>query len=110
MAEWAKIDVGFFRHPQVCQLSQAAALGFLRMILYAQEHETDGAIPVHALRMFGVTNRHASDIERVGLIVRDGDEWKIGSFTKWQKSREQLEAERVAARERRARHRAKAEA
>ena len=107
MAEWAKIDVGFFRHPQVVQLSEKAAVGYLRAILYAQEHETDGRIPEPALRTFGVSTGQAVEMEGVGLLERDGPGWRIAACTKWQRSRDQLEAERVAARERRQRHKEK---
>ena len=100
MAEWAKIDVGFFRHPQVCQLSEKAALGYLRMILYAQEHETDGRVPDPALRSCEVTPKQAESMEAVGLVKREANGWRIDGFTRRQKSRAALEHERELNRKR----------
>lgn len=105
MAEWAKIDVGFFRHPQVLQLSEKDAVAYLRMILYAQEHETDGHVPDPALRACDVTKKQAESIERAGLVVRNGTGFVIDGFTRKQKTREQLEADREASRARAKRHR-----
>ena len=100
MAEWAKVDVGFFRHPQVCQLTEKAAVGYLRMILYAQEHETDGHVPDPALRSCEVTHKQAESMEAVGLLTRNGTGWKIDGFTRRQKSRADLERERELNRKR----------
>lgn len=108
MAEWAKIDVGFFRHPQVLQLPERAAVGYLRMILYAQEHETDGHVPDVALRACDVTQKHAEVMADAGLVTRNGTGWMIDGFTRKQKRREELEAERERNRKRVREHRARA--
>jgi hypothetical protein len=105
VADWAKIDVGFFRHPQVVQLSEREAVAYLRLILYAQEHETNGHVPGPALRACEVTHKQAESMERVGLVCRDGEGWSIDGFTRKQRTREELEAERAANRERAKRHR-----
>lgn len=107
MAEWAKIDVGFFRHPQVLALPANAAVGYLRMILYAQEHETDGHVPDVALRACEVTAKHAESMEEAGLVTRNGTGWIIDGFTRKQKRREELEAERERNRKRVRDHRAR---
>jgi hypothetical protein len=49
VADWAKIDVGFLRHPQVVGMKPADQLGYLALILYSMEYETDGEIPAAAL-------------------------------------------------------------
>lgn len=100
MAEWAKIDVGFFRHPQVCGLKPLEQLGYLAMILYAQEHETDGHVPASALRILGVGATGARAMHAAGLIaVADGG-WHIEGFTRNQRTRAYLEREREANRKR----------
>ncbi len=108
MADWAKIDVGFFRHPQVVQLSEREAVAYLRMILYAQEHETNGNVPGPALKACEVTHKQAESMERVGLLTRSGDGWSIDGFTRKQRTREELEAERARNRKRVREHRARA--
>jgi hypothetical protein len=90
MADWAKIDVGFLRHPQVCRLTKPEQLGYLSLILYAQEYETDGVIPRPALALCGVT-----------LIVANGDDLVIDGFTRKQATRAQMEKKRADARARR---------
>ena len=100
MAEWAKIDVGFFRHPQVVQLAEREAFGYLRMILYAQEHETDGHVPDAALRACDVTKKQAESMAGAGLLNRNGTGWIIDGFTRRQKTREDLERERALNRQR----------
>jgi hypothetical protein len=94
VADWAKIDVSFFRHPQVVQLSEREAVAFLRMILYCQEHETDGHVPDPALRACEVTPKQAKSMEGVALLHRNGSGWMIDGFTRKQRTRAELERER----------------
>jgi hypothetical protein len=101
MADWAKIDVGFLRHPQVCRLTKPEQLGYLSLILYAQEYETDGVIPRPALALCGVTVKEAEAMIRAGLIVANGDDLVIDGFTRKQATRAQMEKKRADARARR---------
>lgn len=94
MAEWAKIDVGFFRHPQVCGLKLQDQMGYLSMILYAQEHETDGDIPASALRILGVSPAGVSAMHAAGLLDETQGGWHISGFTRNQRTRAELERER----------------
>lgn len=107
MAEWARIDVNFFRHPQVSRLRPAVQLGYLGMILYAQEHETDGVVADPCLRWCDVSAKDALAMEAAGLLERDGDEWRILGFLNHQKSREEMTTERQLARDRARRARQK---
>lgn len=106
MAEWARIDVNFFRHPQVSRLRPAVQLGYLGMILYAQEHETDGVVEAPCLKWCDVTPKDAAEMERAGLVEAENGGWRILGFLNHQRSREEMEAERNANRERARRARA----
>lgn len=100
MADWAKIDVGFLRHPQVVGLKPSEQLGYLAMILWSQEYETDGVVPDPAMRVIAVTEREAKSMQSAGLVTRAGHSWVIDGFTRKQRSAAELEAERVKAKER----------
>lgn len=103
MADWAKIDVGFLRHPQVVQLKPVEQIGFLALILYCQEYETDGSVPDAALRTCGVKDSEARAMQRVGLVRREGSAWVVDGFTRKQASREYLDRKRAEAKARRER-------
>lgn len=100
MAEWARIDVAFFRHPQVSRLKPAECLGYLHMILYAQEHETDGHIPHDALRWCDVKPAQVKAMQAAGLVDEADEGWQIIGFLNHQKSRAEMEAARKVASER----------
>jgi hypothetical protein len=100
MAEWARVDVNFFRHPQVSRLNDREQMRYLAMILYAQEHETNGHVADCALRWCDTSQRQAQAMADAGLVERDGDGWRIVGFLNHQRSREEMEAEREAARAR----------
>jgi len=101
MADWAKIDVGFLRHPQVCRLTKAEQLGYLSLILYAQEYETDGVIPRQALSLCGVTVKEAEAMIRADLIISDSENLVIDGFTRKQATRAHMDKKRADARARR---------
>lgn len=100
MAEWARIDVAFFRHPQVSALKPAECLGYLAMILYAQEHETDGHVPHEALRWCDVKPAQVKSMQAAGLVDEVFGGWQIIGFLNHQRSRAEMEADRNKARER----------
>lgn len=90
MAEWARIDVNFLRHPQVSRLTTAGQVGYLAMILYAQEHETDGHIPDSCLKWCDVSAKLVKAIAAAGLIEPTPDGWHITGFLNHQRSREEM--------------------
>ena len=100
MAEWARLDVDFFRHPQVSALKPVEQLGYLAMILYAQEHETDGLVLDSSMRWCDVTAKQAEAMRAVGLVERTDGGWQINGFLNHQRSRSEMDAERAANRER----------
>lgn len=100
MAEWARIDVNFLRHPQVSRLKASDQLGYLSLILYAQEHETDGHIPASCLRWCDVKPAQVRAMVTAGLLTEDAEGWMIDGFLNHQRSRADMDAERDKARQR----------
>jgi hypothetical protein len=94
MADWAKIDVGFLRHPQVVQLTAQQQRHYLALILYAQEYETDGHVPDPALRICDVATKDVKAMHEAGLIDRNGTGWVISGFTRKQRTKAELDAMR----------------
>lgn len=99
MAEWARIDVNFLRHPQVSRLTPAGQLGYLAMILYAQEHETDGHVPASCLKWCDVSTKLVAQMEAAGLVTKTADGWHIDGFLNHQRSREEMDTAREKATE-----------
>ena len=103
MAGWAKVDVGFFRHPQVVGLRPTQQVGYLAMILYSQEYETDGAVPDEALRVCGITPADVKAIHDAGLLTVSGSTWHIDGFQRKPVTSAVLETKRQQARDNRKR-------
>ena len=97
MAEWARVDVNFLRHPQVSALKPQQQLGYLAMILYAQEHETDGLLPDSCLRWCDVRAADVKAMESAGLVTKTDDGWHISGFLNYQRSRAEMEKAREVA-------------
>lgn len=97
MAEWARIDVNFLRHPQVDMLTKAVKVDYLALILYAQEHETDGDIPRACLKWCDVSARALGAMQDAGLITTTATGWHITGFLNHQRSREEMEQARQVA-------------
>ena len=97
------MDVGFFRHPQVVGLRPAQQVGYLAMILYSQEYETDGAVPDEALRVCGVSPADVKAIHDAGLLTVSGSTWHIDGFRRKQVTSAVLETKRQQARDNRKR-------
>jgi hypothetical protein len=100
MAEWARVDVNFLRHPQVSRLRPIEQLGYLCMILYAQEHETDGDVPDSCLRWCDVKPAQVKAMQAAGLVTRTDDGWHISGFLNHQRSRAEMDEDREKARQR----------
>lgn len=99
MAEWARIDVNFLRHPQVSRLTTPQQIGYLALILYAQEHETDGHIPRSCLKWCDVTAKAVQAMQDAGLVEPTPDGWHITGFLNHQRSREEMDSARQVASE-----------
>jgi hypothetical protein len=108
---WFYIDDSFQQHPKVLAIprrERAAAVGLWTLAgTWCARHLTDGRVPADLPAEFGCTRRHATALVaavpapgRSGLWMVAEDGWAFHNWALWQKTREQVEAEREAAKER----------
>lgn len=114
---WLKVDDGFTGHPKLDRLLDdpgrwARALAvWLAAGCYAAKYATNGRVT--ALRVSrecaaGVDVGEAfADLERCGLLDRDGDAWVLHNFTRYNPTRDERDRAREQNRERQKRHRSK---
>jgi hypothetical protein len=101
---WFKVDDQFPRHPKVVRAGTDAAWLFIAGGCYCSQYLTDGFIPKDAL--VGLTAlrtplKLAQRLVEAGLWHDRGDCWEVNDFLQYNPSREQVENDRRAARERR---------
>lgn len=97
---WFKIDDGFWSHPKTLQLSDGAQALWMRAGSWSMHHLTDGFIPDYALPILSAKPRYVNELRTVSLwfSVEDGNQFH--DWEKYQPTREQVEADRHAAAER----------
>jgi len=96
---WFKVDDGFWSHPKVLPLSAEAVALWVRAGAYCAHQLTNGIVSPQALRM--LADRDAAvELANAGLwdVVPEG--FRFHDWAKYQPTREQVEAERAAATER----------
>ncbi|MGN8024715.1 hypothetical protein [Microbacterium sp. 22242] len=96
---WFKVDDGFWSHPKVLPLSADAVALWVRAGAYCAHQLTNGLVSPQALRM--LADRDAAvELANAGLwdVVPGG--FQFHDWAKYQPTREQVEAERAAAAER----------
>src|SRR5690606_8541448 len=101
-----KVDDNLAFHPKVLRAGNAAMGLWVRAGSWSAQQLTDGEIPDEILPSLG-TVKQAEALVAAGLWDRAADAW---SFHEWngdgrQPTRESVEAERAAARERQRKHR-----
>lgn len=98
---WVKLDDTFPDHPKVLTVGDAAAWLYVCGLCYCSKHLTDGFIPRSALeRLTGQPKAPtlASRLVEADMwAVVDGG-WRVHNYEKRQRTREQIEAERISAR------------
>lgn len=103
---WVRLDDGFADHPKLEQAGPLAAWLHVAALCYCARHLTDGCIPKpKALRLTDVP-RPAQRVDALlaaGLWEDEGDHYRVHDYLEFQPSREQVEADRAAARDRMAR-------
>ena len=96
---WFKVDDGFYDHPKVDQLSNAAVGLWTKAGSWCGKHETDGVIPATRVRALRGTSAQVQALIDADLWVETSTETgaKAYAFCDWfdyQPSREQREKER----------------
>lgn len=99
---WFKVDDGFWSHPKVLELGDEAIALWVRAGSYCAAQLTDGKVSGRALRMLGAGHDAATELVLAGLW--DYDEmarcWWFHDWAEYQPTKEQVQAERAAAAER----------
>lgn len=106
---WFKIDDGFWSHPKTLQLSDGAQALWVRAGSWCMAHLTDGVIPPFALPVLGAKRRYIDELVAVSLWIHDEGAYRFHDWQKYQPTREQVEADRDAAAERKRKSRQRAQ-
>lgn len=109
---WFKVDDGFYDHPKLDGLSNAAVGLWVKAGAWCSKHETDGVIPASRVRALKGTASQVSALIRTGLWAETESDSgaKAYSFRNWfeyQPSRESREEERQVWREKKRKSRAR---
>jgi hypothetical protein len=101
---WVKLDDGFFGHPKARSAGKDGRALFLAGLCYAGANLTDGKLSTSDLpiiaAMAEVPKNRARILVECGLWDEVADGWQIHEFLERNPSRETVESEREAARER----------
>lgn len=105
---WYRLAAGYYKDDAVITAGEAAEVLFVRALGYSKEQDTDGFISVNALPWIVKTKakQRAAALVATGLWVEVEGGWRISNWALWQETKEQIEANREAARERAKRSRA----
>lgn len=105
---WVRLDESFADHPKIERAGPLAAWLHVAALCYCSRHLTDGRIPkpkAHRLVDIPDPADHVSALLREGIWTEDGPDYVIHDYLDYQPSRQDVEAERSAARTRMAKHR-----
>ena len=96
---WGRIDDHHYRHPKVGELDDGLRKGCLALywlaISWCNDHLTDGRVPPGIVRTLGGDRNEADELVRVGLWECDGTGYRVHDYLEFNKSREQVIAERA---------------
>jgi hypothetical protein len=107
---WARIDDSMYDHPKTLALLDErgglAAVGLFTLLLsYCNRHLTDGAFTLVNARRCGGSASMIGLLVAHGFVHQEGDAYRIHDFLSYSKSREKVDAERDAWKERQRRSR-----
>jgi len=97
---WFKIDDAFHGHPKVMELSPAAVGIWTLAGTWCANYLTDGEIKTNVVRRFGATDEMIRELVDAGLWIDLGGAYQFKDWAEYQPLKEEVEAERNAARER----------
>lgn len=104
---WLKVDDQFAFHPKALQAGNRALGLWLRAGAWCMQQLTDGVVPDSMVIALGGNQGDARALVTAGLWVEVAGGYEFHDWAHWQRSKEQILSERVAAQERMATHRAK---
>lgn len=93
---WANLDDQFPKHPKVVGLTDGAFRLHVSGICYCAQYLTDGVVDADTvpLLMPRYRKQHLDELLTKGRWIRHGDDYEIHDYLDWNRSREQVEAER----------------
>ncbi|MFE3572413.1 hypothetical protein ACFXON_23635, partial [Bacillus subtilis] len=96
---WFKVDDGFWSHPKVAALSDAAVALWVRAGSYSCQHLTDGHVARSVLRMLGEASAVAELVE-CGLWMEVAGGYEFHDWAEYQETGEAVKRRREQARDR----------
>ncbi|GAA5198639.1 hypothetical protein [Microbacterium jejuense] len=97
---WFKVDDGFHGHPKVMGLSLEAVGLWALTGSWCAKYLTDGKVPEKTIRRLGGGPDLAGELYDAGLWEATPDGWQFKDWADYQPTKEEVEAERAAARDR----------
>lgn len=97
---WFKVDDAFHGHPKVMELSPAAVGVWALAGSWCANYLTDGEIKASIVRRFGADDAMVSELVEAGLWIDLGGSYQFKDWDEYQPLKEEVMAERNAARER----------
>lgn len=97
---WFKVDDAFHGHPKVMELSPAAVGVWTLAGSWCANYLTDGEIKASIVRRFGADDAMVSELVGAGLWIDLGGSYQFKDWDEYQPLKEEVMAERNAARER----------
>lgn len=97
---WTRLDDGFFAHPKILPLSDAAFRLYVSGLNWSVARSTDGVIPDIALALAlpmdspRVRLKAAAELEAAGLWIRNETAWHVHDFADYQETKEEVAAKR----------------
>jgi len=93
---WANLDDQFPKHPKVLPLSDAAFRLHVAGICYCAQYLTDGVIDTDAIPLLvpRFKPRTLAELAERDLWLPHSEGYEIRDYLQWNRSREQVEAER----------------
>lgn len=96
---WGRVDDHHYRHEKVADLDDELRKGCIALfwlaISWCNDRLTDGRVPRGTVRILGGDEAEAEELVRVGLWERDGRGYLVHDFLDFNKSKRQVEEERV---------------
>lgn len=97
---WFKVDDGFHGHPKVVDLSLAAVGLWTVAGSWCASYLTDGDLPSRTVLRLGGSDVEAAELVGAGLWLETDEGYRFKDWADYQPSKDQVEAERAASRER----------
>jgi hypothetical protein len=97
---WFKVDDAFHGHPKVMELSPAAVGVWTLAGSWCANYLTDGEIKAGVVRRFGADDAMIQELVNAGLWIDIGGAYQFKDWDEYQPLKEEVEAERNAARDR----------